>query len=192
MLDAIDQAVAVLKQGGVVAYPTEAVYGLGCDPWDGRAVERLLALKGREAEKGLIVIGHTLPQLESLLAPVSRSMRARLERDWPGPVTWICPASRETPAWLTGGRDTIAVRVPGLATARELCRRAAMPIVSTSANPAGTEPARNALDVRQHFGRNIDYLIDTPVGNPSASPSEIRDARNGEVLRPGRSGGGPA
>lgn len=175
-----------------MAYPTEAVYGLGCDPWDGTAVERLLALKGREAEKGLIVIGHALPQLESLLAPLSRSMRDRLQADWPGPVTWICPASPDAPGWLTGGRDTIAVRVPGLATARDLCRRAAMPLVSTSANPAGREPARTFREVRNHFDERIDYLIDTPVGDPGGSPSEIRDARTGEILRPGRSGGGAA
>lgn len=180
----VDAAVSTLKHGGVIAYPTEGVYGLGCDALDGQAVDRLLALKERVPEKGLIVIGASLLQLESLLHPLTADQRRRLEADWPGAVTWVVPAAADAPEWLTGGRDTLAVRVPDHALARELCQRFRGPVVSTSANRSGSEAARSGDDVAAIFRDRLDYLLDGETGG-RVGPSEIRDLVTGKILRPG-------
>lgn len=183
---AIDQAARYLASGGIVAYPTEAVYGLGCDPDDARAVYRLLALKRRNPEHGLILIAAHMGQLEPYLAPLDPSVRERLEDSWPGPVTWVVPADRDAPAWLTGGRATIAVRVTAHRDSARLCARSTMPLVSTSANRSGCRPARSALQVRCAFGHRVDYILGGGVGALNR-PTEIRNALDGRVLRPGES-----
>lgn len=180
----VDAAVSALKHGGVIAYPTEGVYGLGCDALDGQAVDRLLALKERVPEKGLIVIGASLLQLESLLHPLTADQRRRLEALWPGAVTWVVPAAADAPEWLTGGRDTLAVRVPDHALARKLCQRFRGPVVSTSANRSGSEAARSGDDVAAIFSDRLDYLLDGETGG-RVGPSEIRDLASGKILRPG-------
>jgi L-threonylcarbamoyladenylate synthase len=179
----LSRAVRVIRAGGVLAYPTEAVYGLGCDPLDAGAVERILTLKGRSAAKGLILIASELDQLLPYLAALPAGMLARMQADWPGPVTWVVPARPDAPFWLTGGRDTIAVRVTGHPGAAALCRAAGMPLVSTSANPSGAPPARKAWAVRHWFGDGVDFILPGPLGG-RAGPSEIRDARSGRILRP--------
>lgn len=178
------EAVECLKAGGVVAYPTEGVYGLGCDALDHKAVERLLAAKHRDAAKGLIVIGASLLQLEALIHPLSREQRRKLDAGWPGPLTWIVPAADDAPHWLTGGRDTLAVRVPDHALARELCQKFRGPIVSTSANISGEAAVRDADAVARLFPDSVDYLLEGAVGGRSG-PSEIRDLLSGRVIRPG-------
>lgn len=184
MPDPIAAAAATLVAGGIVAYPTEAVYGLGCDPRNRDAVERILALKGRAAEKGLILIAAEFEQLTPYLMPLSEEMRRQVFATWPGPVTWLVPASAGTPPWLRGASDAIAVRVTAFTTAAALCRAADMALVSTSANRSGEPPARTADEVREIFGARIDYVLDGPCGGRDR-PSEIRDARTGEVVRPG-------
>ncbi|MDQ2070892.1 L-threonylcarbamoyladenylate synthase [Natronospira bacteriovora] len=177
-------AVECLKAGGLVAYPTEGVFGLGCDALDGAAVDRLLALKGREAAKGLIVIGASLLQLEPLIQPLTREQRRKLEKHWPGPLTWIVPAADDAPEWLTGGRDTIAVRVPAHPIACNLCQLFRGPIVSTSANRSGEDAARDADTVAGLFPTGIDYIFDCPVAGLKG-PSEIRELLTDRVIRPG-------
>ncbi len=115
-------AVRLLRGGGIVAYPTEGVYGLGCDPLDGAAVTRLLALKGRSRRKGLILIAASFERVRPFLAPLDPELEAAARADWPGPVTWVLPAAPATPAWLTGGRQTLAVRVTAHPVAAALCR----------------------------------------------------------------------
>ena len=181
-------AVEVLEAGGVVAYPTEGVYGLGCDPFDPFAVERILTIKERHKKAGLIVIGHDFAQLEPLLAPLPPTVADRLQNSWPGGVTWVVPAAPSVPDWITGGRDTIAVRVPGLALARELCSAAGMPIVSTSANRRGHPALRSALMVRRHLRQQVDSIVTGATG-ANSGPSEIRDALPGKVLRAGSANG---
>lgn len=178
------RAVRTLHAGGVVAYPTEAVYGLGCDPLDFHAVQRLLALKRRPQHKGLILIGNDLEDFAPYLLPLSAEARARVEAVWPGPVTWLLPARPECPAWLRGAHDALAVRVPGHAGARALCAAFGGPLVSTSANRAGQRPARTPLAVRRNLGAGVDLVLHGPLGG-RREPSEIRDLLSGRVLRPG-------
>jgi len=183
------QAVATIRAGGIVAYPTEAVYGLGCDPFDRAAVEALLALKRRSPAKGLILIADDFAVLEPLLLPLEVPLRRRILATWPGPVTWVLPARPWVPRWLRGQHDTLAVRVPGHPLARALCRAWGGPLVSTSANRSRQPPARTALQVRQRLGRGVDFLLGGEVDR-TARPSEIRDGLSGAVIRPGRAAKG--
>ncbi|MGH8458800.1 MAG: L-threonylcarbamoyladenylate synthase [Nevskiales bacterium] len=178
------QAVRCLRHGGVLAYPTEAVWGLGCDPLNLNAVHRLLALKQRPVDKGLILIAAHLADLEPFLAPLHQSVYNRVMASWPGPVTWLLPAQAWVPVELCGAHDTLAVRVTAHPLARELCESFGGALVSSSANPARRPPARDALRVRRYFGNRINQLLPGATGGASA-PSEIRDGRSGQVLRPG-------
>lgn len=179
----LQQAVRALQAGGIVAYPTEAVYGLGCDPWNEAAMRRLLALKRRPIEMGVILIASRFEQLEPFLAPLDDATLAKLQATWPGPVTWVVPAKQETPAWLRGAHDTIAVRVTAHPIAAALCEAAQSALVSTSANRTGEPPARDADEVRSIFGEEINYILLGEVGG-LGKPTEIRDARTGGVIRP--------
>ena len=104
-------------------------------------------------------------------------------RGWPAPITWIVPASRAVPAWISGDRDTVAVRVPELETAKALCAGFGGALVSTSANPSGKAAARSADDVKQYFPTGVELIIDATTGGLKF-PSEIRDALSDEILRP--------
>lgn len=179
----------VVLGGGVLAYPTEAVFGLGCDPWFGPAVARILALKGRSAAKGLILIAAEWAQVAPLLAPMDEAARERVRATWPGPVTWVCPAAPDLPASLTGGRDTLAVRVTAHPLAAALCRACAGPLVSTSANRSGHRPCRSALEVRLRLGRDVDWILSGALGD-LGGPTEIRDAASGALLRSSPPAGG--
>ena len=180
----LKQAARMVNAGGVIAYPTEAVYGLGCHPLDADAVLRLLRLKQRPVDKGLILIAADLEQLLPYVQPLSPALHRRVAGTWPGPVTWLVPARPETPWWLRGAHDTIAVRVTAHPLAAALCRAAGTALVSTSANRAGQAPARTALRVQRVFGKGVDLIMHGALGGAS-KPSEIRDARTGKVLRAG-------
>lgn len=171
-----------LDAGGTVAYPTEAVFGLGCDPANTDAIARLQALKAREAGKGLILIAHDFASVEPWLAPLDAEMRARVEPTWPGPVTWLLPAAAGVSPLLTGEHTTLAVRVTAHPVAATLCRAWGGPLVSTSANPAGGDPARDACAVQALLGDRVDVIIEGAVGELDR-PTPIRDARTGEFLR---------
>jgi len=178
-------AARAVEAGGVIAYPTETVFGLGCNPWHRDAVARILQLKRRPRGKGLIVVAASMAQLRSLVR-LDDTVRIReITASWPGPVTWVLPARRGTPAWLTGGRNTLAVRVSPHPVVRRLCERCG-PLVSTSANPSRGRPAGSTQAVRNYFGCRLDFILpgrtDTKVG-----PSEIRDGLSGATLRPGGS-----
>jgi L-threonylcarbamoyladenylate synthase len=174
----------ILQAGGIVAYPTEAVYGLGCDPLNREAVMRLLALKQRPWQKGLILIASQRQQLEPYLQAVDREIEAKLAQTWPGPVTWLLPARPGVPYWLRGVHDTLAVRVTAHPLAAALCDTLGGPIVSTSANLAGHEPARSPLQVRRGLADRVDYILHGPLGELK-QPTEIRDAGTGRVIRAG-------
>jgi L-threonylcarbamoyladenylate synthase len=178
------RAAHVLHRGGIVAYPTESVYGLGCDPLSGDAVARILELKQRPVTAGLIIIGADLDQVRPWLA-VDQTTLDRLSTVWPGPVTWVVPCDPDAPPWVTGGRDTVAVRVTAHPVASALCRAFGRAIVSTSANRRGRPPARSALTIRLRFpAQAIDYVLPGPTGGADR-PTEIRDARSGRILRAG-------
>ncbi len=179
------RAAHILRAGGVVAYPTEAVYGLGCDPLNEQAVMRILAIKGRALDKGLIVIAAGFEQLAPLLLPQPAESLAPVLQSWPGPVTWLLPAAAAVPVWLTGGSDRIAVRVTAHPLAARLCRAFGAALVSTSANRSGRPPARTVLQARRMLlGSGVDCFLSGRTGG-DALPTEIRDARDGRVLRAG-------
>lgn len=177
-------AAETLRGGGVIAYPTEAVYGLGCDPLEYEAVNRIIALKQRDAAKGLILIASHHEQLLPFMAKLPEAVMKKLEASWPGPVTWVVPAAPSLPFWLSGGRETLAVRVTAHPLASALCETAGMALVSTSANKSGQSPAKSALQVRNLFGDSVDYVLSGELGGLKR-PTEIREAMTGKVLRAG-------
>jgi L-threonylcarbamoyladenylate synthase len=165
-------AIQVLRRGGVVLHATEGVWGLACDPGNAAAVESLLRLKNRPASKGLIVIGADAAGFAGELGSVCDAARMRVLTSWPGPITWIVP-NRRFPAWVTGGRDTVAVRVPGHPQARALCRAFGGSLVSTSANRAGRPPPRNRFQVRVRLAE---------MQLPAPLPGELLYLLPGETL----------
>ncbi len=171
-----------LHEGYLVAYPTEAVWGLGCDPLNRQAVANLLALKGRRASKGLILIAANFAQIEPFLTIHSDQMKTKLLENWPGPVTWIVPATDQAPAWLRGSHDTLAVRVTAHPLASALCEAFGGAIVSTSANPSGARPARTQLKTRCYFPRAHLHYLPGSVGGLN-KPTAIFDALSGIKLR---------
>ena len=172
-----------IQSGGVVAYPTEGVFGLGCAPGDREAVARICELKQRPLSAGLILIAADIWQLAGFIDPDPAELQ-RLLAATDRPVTWIVTAGPLSPDWVTGGRDTVAVRITDHPIAAALCRAAAGPVVSTSANRRGRPPARRGLQVRRWFAQQLDLVVPGRVGR-AAGPSEIRDARSGQVLRAG-------
>ncbi|MDJ0805766.1 MAG: L-threonylcarbamoyladenylate synthase [Gammaproteobacteria bacterium] len=179
---ALRRARHVVRQGGIIAYPTEAVYGLGCDPFDPDAVLRLLELKQRPVAKGLILIADRFQRLSPLLAPISNERQNVISASWPGPVTWVIPASSTAPSWLRGAHSSLAVRVTAHPVAAALCQALEMPLVSTSANLSRHPPARSALEVRIRCDNKVDYILHGDTG-PQQQPTQIRDALSGRVLR---------
>ncbi len=177
------RAARIIRNGGVIAYPTEAVFGLGCDPSSHSAVKRILAIKGRSARAGLILIAAGENQLRGWIAPTAVERR-HLSSRTAGPVTWVVTAGPRAGRFITGGRDTLAVRITRHPVAAGLCRAAATPLVSTSANVHGRPPARTTLTVRRQLGRRLDMVLPGLTGG-LLRPTEIRDARSGAVLRRG-------
>ncbi len=182
----IRRAALAIAGGGVVAYPTEAVWGLGCDPLDDRAMARILQLKGRKMTKGVILIAADLAQAEPYIDMDQLDDAARHRLSTPGekPITWVVPAGPLAPPWITGGRDTLALRVTRHPVAAALCRVAGTPLVSTSANPQGRLPARNAMMVQRYFRGRLADITPGAVGR-AAKPSEIRDIHTGQIFRAG-------
>lgn len=180
--NSIKKAVAVLKRGGIIAYPTEGVYGLGCDPFNGQAVLRLLKLKHRSIDKGLILIASHWEQLENLVKPIADKLLTKAQATWPGSITWIFPAKKTVPTWIRGAHDSVAIRVTKHSVAYALCETYGGPIVSTSANIEGQPVTRNSKEVREQFPQGIDFIVSGKVGNLK-SPTMIRDVLTGKVLR---------
>ena len=178
----IREAVRKLGSGGVIAYPTETVYGLGCDPFNAAAVLHLLALKQRSIRHGLILIAAGFEQLEPLLLPLTPAVHKRVARPSKPPVTWVLPCLPDTPAWLTGSHDTLAVRVTSHPIAVLLCEYWGGPLVSSSANLHGKAPSTSALAVRKAFNGKLDYILHG--GNDASNvPSSVRDGLTGTILR---------
>ena len=180
----IRRAGRVVRGGGVIAYPTEGVFGLGCLPDDIAAVERLLDIKQRSASKGLILIAARSGQFRDW---IDASHLERLpEPDPQHPVTWIVRPANLVPAIVTGDHAGLAVRLTTNPVAAAICDAVDMPVVSTSANIAGRPVARNTYVLRRKFGHLVDYVVPGACG-PASHASEIRDLDSNAVLRPGHS-----
>ena len=188
----LDLACHALAGGGVIAYPTEAVWGLGCEPLNAHACRRILSLKRRTRGKGFILIAADFAQAEPFLATLPRAKLKTALATWPGPVTWLLPAASWVPGYLTGARKTLAIRVTAHPLARALCDQYGGPIVSTSANVSGRAPARTALQVQRQFGSRVDYVLPGALG-ALRRPTPIRDLASGKWVRaPDRSTRGQA
>lgn len=180
--DQIDTAVQYIKQGKVIAYPTEAVFGLGCDPDNIDAVSRILQIKHRAIDKGFILIASSWEQIQPLVMYLTPDLLTRVFATWPGPITWLFPASKKVPSWIRGGHDSVAVRVTAHPIAKALCEQFGGPIISTSCNKSGDPPSRDIRSIQLMLSDTVDYVIDGPLGG-HMRPTEIRDALTGEVIR---------
>jgi len=179
----LQRAGRVLRSGGVVAYPTEGVYGLGCLPRDEAAVRRILGIKRRDPAMGLILIAADPAQLAEWV-----DARVHIEElhSTPGqPVTWIVPSAPSVPFLVRGHNTGIAVRITQHPVAAALCRAATSAIVSTSANISGRPPARNAFVLRRVFGPLVDCIVPGRCG-PAIGASEIREWESGRIIRPAK------
>jgi L-threonylcarbamoyladenylate synthase len=168
---------AHLAKGGVIAYPTESCYGLGCDPRNARAVARILRLKGRPKAKGLILIGSAPEQF----APYLAEPPGDWPQFWPGPFTLLLPAAPRCPHWLTGRHDKLAVRVTAHPAAARLCHVLGMALVSTSANRSGQHMLKTAAGCRKAFGSRV-WVLEGRIG-ARRRPSTIIDPSSGDLLR---------
>ena len=180
----LDAAAALLHGGGVLAYPTEAVFGLGCDPHDRAAFERLFALKQRPPTQGVLLIAADFDQVERYIdrASVPEAMLQQVLASWPGPHTWIFPRAVDVPEWIAGGHAGIALRVTAHPPAAALCRAFGGALVSTSANRHGEPPARRSEDVQHAFPTGIDAILNGETGGLER-PTPIRDAISGASVR---------
>ena len=180
----IEEAAETIRSGGVVAYPTEAVWGLGCDPFDEGAVHRLLAIKQRPVEKGLILIAATLEQLKPLIdvSAVPTERLTEVLSSWPGPHTWTMPASAQAPRWITGMHRGIAVRVSQHPVVVGLCLAYGGALVSTSANLSGQPAVSDQSALDPSLLARVDAVVPGSTGGLDR-PTAIRDALTGQSLR---------
>ena len=173
---------ALLRRDGVIAYPTEGVWGLGCLPASEAGVARILDLKRRSWQQGLLLVAADITQFEPYLAGVVDDRgRQQLDAAWPGPVTFLVRDNGVAPAWIVGEHDTLGLRVSAHPVVRALCAVTG-PLVSTSANPSGRPAATSALTARRYFQTGIDDLVPGRLGGRQG-PSEIRVLETGEVVR---------
>jgi L-threonylcarbamoyladenylate synthase len=168
----LQQAVISLKAGGVIAYPTEGVWGLGCLWTDEAAINEILRLKQRPLEKGMIVLCSQLSDIERFLLPLSPEHLQQIAQENPHPVTWILPCKLSVAESVRGQHTSIAVRFSRHPQVQALCAKVG-PIISTSANPAGLAAAMSILDVRHYFHDQLSYILPGELGGYS-KPSEIR------------------
>jgi len=176
------KAVKCLMRGGVIAYPTESVWGLGCDPFNQAAVARILQLKQRQVAKGLILVASDIEQLGELVADWSIEQRHRLVNEGVTPTTWLIPHHGLIPQWITGEHSSVALRISTHPVVKALCEGFGGPIVSTSANRAGLPAARNQVRSRHYFGSKVDSYVAGATGG-KARPSTIIDFETGNILR---------
>jgi len=177
----IRMAANALKQGKLLAYPTEAVYGLGCDPLNESAVMSLLALKQRPIHKGLILIASDFAQLQPFIQ-TTPTMLDQIIPSWPGPITWVVPAQRWVPRYLKGDHQSLAVRISAHPLVQQLCSTYGGAIVSTSANISHQAPARSPLELRQRLPLEKIFIL-AGVTDQHSQPTAIYDARDGRCLR---------
>ncbi|MFD2179120.1 L-threonylcarbamoyladenylate synthase [Veronia pacifica] len=182
----VKQCVDALRGGEVIAYPTEGVFGVGCDPDNSEAIEALLAVKERDQAKGLILIAASIEQLDGYIdmANLSQETKADIIDSWPGPVTWVMPKGHKVTPWVSGRFDTVAVRVSDHPDVQALCSAYGKPITSTSANLAGEPPCMSVADVDIHLADRVSTVLEGKTGQ-RGKPTEIRDALTGNILRQG-------
>ena len=178
----IENAVTALRAGGVVAYPTEFCYGLGCDPQNDNALERLINIKQRQAEQGVILIAAELDQVYQYAELDSLPLVQQIKESWPGPNTWLLPVRESVSNMVSGRHSTVAMRVTAHPASRLLCQEFGGAIVSTSANRHAQNELLTAREVEAEMGVELDYIVNAPLGGAS-KPSAIQHGISGEQLR---------
>ena len=169
-LIALEEAVRSLNSGGVVVFPTDTLYGLGADVFSLAALQRIFSIKGRRADLALPVLVAGLDQVEAVAQPMSAQAQRLAERFWPGPLTLVMRRSPDLPGLVTGGADTVAVRMPGHPVPLELARRLGRPITGTSANRSGQPDLLDLSALENQLGDLVDHIIQTgPVPAGTAS-----------------------
>lgn len=181
-LFAIRHAAHQIRHGGVIAYPTDTVYGLGCNPMDVDAINYLNALKQRDSSKGLILIANRLELFNDYIKELSNSDRKKIEQE-KSPTSWIVTANNQVPQWLTGDNHTLAIRITQHPVISELCNQLHHPLVSTSANPAGKKPALSALQLHRYFHDKVYATLIADSKN-NTQPSSIKVLDNNSIIRP--------
>lgn len=168
--EALDEAAAVLRAGGLVAFPTETFYGLGAAALQPSAVRRVLAVKGRPQGKPLLVLVDSIAMVDTVALAVPPRGRALMARYWPGPLTLVLPARPGLPDGVTAGSGTVGVRLSAHPVARGLVHALGEPVTAPSANPAAVAAPTTAAQVQAHFGARIELVLDggaTAGGEPS-------------------------
>ena len=180
-LQNINQAADIIKNGGLIAYPTETVYGLGADPYNSEAIQKIFTAKGRAEDKGIILLIRGADDLSRLICNISPTAQILIEAFWPGPLTLVFHANRDLSPALLGGRDTIALRHSSSPIATRLLSALGGPLTSTSANRSTEPPARSASEVENALGDHLDLILD---GGPSASaiPSTLVDVSSDRAI----------
>lgn len=182
------KAVATLREGGIVAYPTETFYGLAVDPDNEQAVKALYALKGRDPEKPLSLIVSNRSSLARYVGSIPPCYEVLMDNFWPGPLTLIFPAAAETSSCLTGDGRTIGIRISSNVTAASFCEMCGGAITATSANLSGKKPCVSAEEVRSQLDKRCDYILDGGIvaGGPGSTfveggSGELTIVRSGAV-----------
>jgi len=178
----IQEAVKALHHGDVIAYPTEAMYGLGCDPFNANAIAKILQLKHRSIDQGFILVAEHWDQIEPLVQPIEPAALYQALDTWPGPTTWVFPARPLVPQWIRGAHPGIAIRISDHPIVKMLCKAFDGPIVSTSANLHGQPPIRDYRTIKMTFGDQLDLIIEGNIGNQT-QPTTIKNAVTSEVIR---------
>lgn len=173
----------IFTAGGLIAYPTEAVFGVGCDPFNADAVQHLLAIKQRDWRKGLIVLADSFAAVSRLCEPLNGAQWELLHDSWPGPITYLLPANGNVPHWVRGTSAKIAVRYSAHPLAQALCSAVGGLLISTSLNVAGQPPVRSTLQAQKQWRDAVDLIIPGEVGGQK-NPTQIKDLISGECIRP--------
>lgn len=179
----LNEIITTLKQGGVIAYPTEGVFGLGCDPFNAAAVQKVLTIKQRSPQKGLILVAENWESVAELTAPVEESKLAKALATWPGAFTWVFPTAPAAPKWITGDFSSIALRVSAHPVVKAICAAFSGPIVSTSANREGEAPARDVATLQQYFAEVEGLLLVAGELGGANKPTPIKDVLTGSEIR---------
>jgi len=178
----IEQAISFLKQGKIIAYPTETVFGLGCDPFNKHAVEDLLKLKRRTVDKGFLLVAFNWEQIQDLIKGNDDNTMCAVRKTWPGHITWTFPATDKVPSWIKGAHDTIAIRLSAHPVVQALCKKYGGPIISTSANIKGEKPIKEIEKLKKEFDKKIAMIVPGELGK-AGKPSRIQNAMTGEIIR---------
>lgn len=176
---AIEKANEVLQNGGVIAYPSDTIYGLGALYNNEEAVKRIIRLKGRPETKGILLIAGSIDSLKGIIEDLPKEAARMANKFWPGPLTLVLRARADISELITGGTGKVAVRIPGASFALELLRRKALIITSTSANPADLPPATDADTISRYFPQGLDLIVDN--GILSGPPSTIVEIEGNKI-----------